>query len=313
MIQTVTYVRRENWLVRWRNGLARYWPQALSALALTAAGFAAGWCVARARPRPAAAPAVDVMAAQWNLPALSQAQQAALDDAFAALKDGRYSSAQDKFAALVRAQPLWTALNSDIATVAARQHDEAQLQALIERGERDGSFWAADGKLLEALRLESARKLKAADVSFGEAAAADPSRADIYDQWGDCLLRWGKPAAAAEKFRAALLRNPFPVLEELYRAKIWMAQIQTGQDPAPGGLDKALAAPEPTSAVLFAGAARAMVAGRPAEAAALLERARRVTAPSMYRTLLLNPLFAQDDWRRELKPVYDAAQEMGAQ
>ena len=302
-ITTVTYERRQGWL----NGSRR---RTLAAVAVTGLAFATGWVLARAWPDRAPAPVFHPMVEQWNLPALSATQQQALDDAFTALKAGRYDDAQRKFADLVRQQRSWTSLNSDRACVALYQRDEAKLHSLIEQGRKDGSLSAADGKGLEAMRLVKPGTFKTADELFGEAAAADPTRADIFDQWGDCLLRWGKPAEAVEKYRAAVLRNPFPVMDDLYRAKLLLARIQAGQDTPEGKLgpliDKALAAPEPTSAALFAGAARDVRAERFADAAALLERARRVSAPEMYRELLLNPCFVPDATRPELKPLYNA-------
>ncbi len=305
----VTFKRRQYWL-------KRHWRQTLIALALIASGFAAGWSLARARSERTRVLVSDPAVEQWSLPALSASQQQSLDDAFAALKSGRYDAAEQKFTDLLRQQRLWTSLNSDLACLALYQRDEEKLRTLSRQGEKDGSLSAADGKLLQALRLVKPGTFKAADVLFGEAAAGDPTRADLFDQWGDCLLRWGKPAAAAGKYHAALLRNPFPVMDDLYRAKLLLARIQAGEDTPEGNLgprlDRALAAPEPSSAALFAGAARAVRAGRYADAAALLERARRVSAPGMFRELLFNPCFVPDAVRPELKPFYNAAEQARA-
>jgi tetratricopeptide (TPR) repeat protein len=300
--------RRQSWL-------KLHWPQSLVALALAAAGFAAGWLLAPARPERTRVVVSNPLAEQWNLPALTAPQQQSLDEAFAAFKAAHYDVAERKFADLLKQQPLWTALNSDRACAAVYRYDEATFLSLVKQGQKDGSLSAADGKLLTALRRVGIGHLKAAAESFAEAAAADPTRADIFDQWGLCLLRWGKPAAAAENFHAAWLRNSFPIMDELYRTEFLLAQIQAGQD-TPGGLgprlDEALADPEPSSAALFAGAARAVRANRFDEAAAWLERARRVTAPSMYLVLLYSPFFNQDRSRPELAPLYLAAEKAQA-
>jgi Tfp pilus assembly protein PilF len=300
----VTYTSPVNSLVNW---LSHRWRETLIILALAALACAVGWGLARRKPAPLADPMIEL----WTVPGLSAPQQRALDDAFAALKTGHLAAAEQKFADLLKQQRLWTILNSDRACVALAQHNEARFLALVEQGEKDGSLQAADGKLLLALRMTKPGSFSAANQLFAEAAAADPTRSDVFDQWGDCLLRWGKPAEAAKKFRGALLRNPFPGMDDLYGTKFVLAQIQSGQDAATGlgqRLDLALASPEPPSAALFAGAARAMRTNGYAEAAAFLERARRVTAPSIYLVLLLNPAFRGDSWRPELAPLYDEAE-----
>jgi Tfp pilus assembly protein PilF len=300
---------------RWQKSLIRRWGRRLGTLALAALACAAGWGLARTRSERKVAPVADSQVELWTIPAVSAPQQRALDAAFAALKTGHLAAADQKFSDLLKQQRLWTILNSDRACVALAQHNEAKFQVLVEQGEKDGSLNAADGKLLLALQMTKPGTFQTAGGLFAEAAAADPTRSDIFDQWGDCLLRWGKPADAAEKFRGALLRNPFPVMDDLYQTKVVLAQIQSGQD-SPAGLgqrlDTALADPEPSTAALFAGAARAMRTNQFAAAASFLERARKVTAPSMYLALLLNPCFSGDSWRPELAPLYDAAEKAKA-
>jgi hypothetical protein len=303
-MKPVTYENHQSW---WD----RYGRTTSAALASAALAFAAGWILAPAKPQPAPVLQSNPSAEAWNLPGLSAPQQQALDDAFATLRKSRYPEAEEKFNALLKQQPLWTSLNSDLACLAAYQRDEKKLRALSDRGQHDGSLLAADGKGLVAMRLVKPGTFKAADETYAEAAAADPTRADTFDQWGDCLLRWGKPAEAVHKYRAALLRSNFPVMDDLYRAKLLLARMEAGEDTPDSSfgrqIDAALAAPEPTNAALFAGAARAVRAERFADAATLLARARRVSAPSMFRALLFSPCFERETTRPELRPFFLAA------
>ena len=167
---------------------------------------------------------------------------------------------------------MWTSLRSDLACLAAYQRDEAHLQSLMTQGQHDGSLLAADGKGLQAMYMTKPGSFAAADRLFAEAAAADPSRADLFDQWGDCLLRWGKPAEAAGKYHSALLRSNFPVMDDLYEAKGLLARIQAGED-TPGSdfarrLDHALTALAPSNR-------RALRRRGPGDAGGEIRRLRR--------------------------------------
>jgi tetratricopeptide (TPR) repeat protein len=245
--------------------------------------------------------------ARWAPAAPNGAEQRQLDAAFAALKSGRFAEARAQFGALVRSHPRWTALNGNLALTALYGHDIPLFKQLVGQGEAHGLIAPADARYLLGQWCLDSRQFESAGRYFGEAAGADPSRPEIYFYWGECLLQQGRPVEAVGKFRAAQLRNPYPMLDGVYETQLWLAEVESGletNDGTAARIDEALAADHPSSAAWFAAAARAVEVGKYAEAAGDLAKARKTCEPGIFRMVLSDPFFFAEGWRPELAELY---------
>lgn len=155
----------------------------------------------------------------------------------------------------------------------------------------------ADASFLSALLHLTNKELELAEESFAIAVARDPARPDFYYFWGECLRRDGKPLEAVGKFRAALLRNQYENSEGLYQLKLWLSQIQAGQEETSGtnkAVDAALATPRPPYEALLAAAAREMKAKRYPQAVDFITRAQAVTEPAVFRVIMQDATFTEE-------------------
>ena len=231
--------------------------------------------------------------------------QAAVDSAFEDTKHARYDDARKRFEALFAEHPEWPSMEIEAARAALYARDFQGAQALLGKATQDRPL--ADAALLGALLHLAAQEYDAADVSFAAATATDPARADIYYFWGENLRREGKPLLAAEKFKAALSRNQYENVEPLYLLKYWISLIQSDQEGPSGEgakIDASLAAAHPSSAALFAGAARAIKAANYKAAAGFLTRAQAITDPTVFSVVLRDPTFLEANIQPELQPFY---------
>jgi hypothetical protein len=256
----------------------------------------------------AASPAVPVpRAPSVYSPPLTPELQSELDAAFEVLKNNRPADAHKRFAALLKQRPDWVALNLEMARAAFYQRDFNATEAMVEAGNASGAISIADGEFLLALLRMNTKRYDIANHSFERAAAADPTRADIYFFWGDCLRRQGKPAEASEKLRAALLRNQYETETSLYQTKLWLSEIQADRETVSGSgaaIDAGLAKPHPSSAVLLAAAAREIKAGRITQAADYIALARQIMEPAVFSIIMQDPTFMQESWRTEMTVFY---------
>ena len=288
-----------------RHGLST---GAVTTLILTAllAGAIAGYYFGNTQGRNAAPPAVAVDAAKNKIPLdLSPPVQAALDSAFDATKRAKFDDARKQFEALFGEHPEWPSMEIEAARAALYAHDFQGAQALLGKATQNRPL--ADAALLGALLHLTAQEYDAADTSFAQAVATDPARADIYYFWGENLRREGKPLLAAEKFKAALSRNQYENVEPLYLLKYWLSLIQSDQEGPSGEgakIDASLASPHPSSAALFAGAARAIKAADYKAAAGFITRAQAITDPSVFGVVLRDPTFAEANLQPELRSFY---------
>lgn len=165
----------------------------------------------------------------------------------------------------------------------------------------------ADGDFVLGLLHLTNQELDLAALCFASAAARNPSRADYYYFWGECLRRNGKNLEAAEKFRSALLRNQYEYAEGLYQLKLWLSQIQADQEETSGAnkeIDKELALPRVPYEALFAAAARELKAKHYKEAADLITRTQAVTEPAIFRVIMQDPSFVEESNHPEVAPFY---------
>ena len=288
-----------------RHGLSTGAVTTLVLLA-TLAGVAAGYYFGNAHGRNATPPPA-VADATKNKAALdlSPQVQAAVDAAFENTKHAKYDDARKQFEALFAEHPEWPSMEIEAARAALYARDFQGSQALLGKATQDRPL--ADATLLAALLHLTAQEYDAADVSFAAAVATDPARADIYYFWGENLRREGKPLLAAEKFKAALSRNQYENVEPLYLLKYWISLIQADQEGPSGEgakIDAGLASPHPSSAALFAGAARAVKAADYKAAAGFLTRAQAITDPTVFSVILRDPTFLEANIRPELQPFY---------
>ena len=287
-----------------RHGLST---EAVTTLALAAllAGAIAGYFFGSVPRRNAAPPAaVDTTKNKTPLD-LSPQVQAALDSAFDATKHAKYDDARKQFEALFGEHPEWPSMEIEAARAALYARDFQGAQALLGKAAQDRP--SADAALLGALLHLTAQEYEAADVSFAAAAATDPSRADIYYFWGENLRREGKPLRATEKFKAALSRNQYENVEPLYLLKYWLSLIQSDQEGPSGEgakIDASLASPHPSSAALFAGAARAIKTANYKAAAGFMTKAQVITDPTVFNVILRDPTFVEANLQPELRPFY---------
>ena len=207
---------------------------------------------------------------------LSADLQGAVDAAFSATKEHRYADATKMFAALHDQHPEWPSMAVESARATLYEMDAQATGAILNALMRYGP--SPDGEFMRALLHLTHKEFDAADRSFAAAVALDPARADFYYFWGECLRDQGKPREAAEKFRAALLRNQYETSEDLYQLKLWLSQIQADQEESSGAnakINEALSTPRPPYSAFFAAAAREVKAGRFKEAAAYLSQAQQ--------------------------------------
>ena len=277
------------------------------ALATLIAGGAGGYFFGHSRAKAAAAAQpVHVDAVKNMTPlAMSNELQAAVEAAFTDTKQARYPEARQRFEALYKEHPEWPSMEIEAARAALYQRDMQGTQTLLAIATRDRPL--ADATLLTALLHLTAQEYDAADDSFASAVATDPARADIYYFWGENLRREGKPQQAAEKFKSALVRNQYENVEPLYLLKYWLSLVQSEQEESSGEgakIDAILATPHPSSAALFAGAARDVKLGKYKEAADLIGKAQLVTDPTVFSVILRDPTFLEANMRPEFAPFY---------
>ena len=290
-------IRRSNQRTR-RQG----WRQLGVALGTLAIGYGLG--------RRHAGPAPAVPDPPAPIVALTATEQAELDTAFAAFRSARYGEARRLFVALAQKYPRWKTLNNALAITALAAGDNLGFKKLVEEGESSGAIRPAESRLLLSQLFVGTKDYESANQFLAESASADPIRAETYYYWGDCLLRWGKPKEAAEKFRAAQLRNIYPTAETLFQTKFWLAEVESGLETTNGigeQIDQALAAEHPTSPALFAAAARAIKAGQFAQAADHVAKARQISEPATFRIMLQDPYFYGEHWRPEFRAIFAEA------
>ena len=292
--------RRSNPLTDWR------WLLLTALLAVLGAG--GGYAFARLNasvPPQAGSETTAGQPVKLRADPLSEPVEAQADNAFAAIKKGQYQEAHDRFLALREQHPEWWPMDIEAARASLYQRNplEAQ-QALHDVPAPQGS---AEVDFVLGLLHLSNQELDLAAPCFASAAARNPARPDFYYFWGDTLRRNGKNLEAARKFRSALLRNQYEYAEGLYQLKLWLAQIQSDQEETSGAnkdIDKALALPRVPYEVLFAAAARELKAKRYKEAGEFITRARMITEPAVFRVIMQDPSFAEEDSRPELAPFY---------
>ena len=231
--------------------------------------------------------------------------QAAVDDAFAATKKGRYDEAHRRFEDLRAKHPEWPSMAVESARTSLYQHDAQQ--AMNTLGVLTANRLTPDADFMLALLHLTSKEYDLAEAAFGVAVALDPARPDYYYFWGECLRRDGKPQEAIAKFRAALLRNQYENAEGLYQLKLWLSEIQADQEESSGGgkeIDDALLQPHPSYEALFAAAGRAIKVGKYADAAAFITKAQEVTEPAVFRVILQDPAFLEESLRPPLAGFY---------
>ncbi len=288
-----------------RQGMSKGAVSLLAVVAL-AAGGGLGYLLGHSQARAVQVPASGADATK-NLPllVLPANTQAAIEAAFTDTKQARYAEARQHFEALYAQHPEWPSLEVEAARAALYQHDLPGTQALLAKATRERPL--ADAVFLTALLHLTAQEYDAADDAFAAAVATDPARGDIYYLWGENLRREGKPQQAAAKFKSALVRNQYENVEPLYLLKYWISLVQADQEGSSGEgakIDAILASAQPTSAALFAGAARAIKLGNYKDAAKLVTKAQAVTDPTVFNVVLHDPTFMEADSRPEFAPFY---------
>ena len=241
---------------------------------------------------------------------LTPSAQLALDAAFTTLKSDRPGDSRSQFAELLRLHPGWPTLALEEARAALYQHDGAGSKLLVDAGEKAGQITSSDAAFFSGLLRMTANDFQAANISFERAAAADPTRPDIFYFWGECLRRQGRPAEAVDRLRSALLRNQYETADGLYQLKLWLSEIQANVENDNGSgaaLDAELASPQPRGYALMAAAARDMRAEKFADAAVKIRKAAVAIDPPVMRMVLQDPTFSQESWRPELAEFYPGA------
>ena len=239
-------------------------------------------------------------------PELSPALQAQVDAAFDATKRHRFEEAQGDFAELYKAHPEWPSMAIEEARASLYARDPGASMRILSELKRNDSI--PDTDFMMALVHLMRREFAIADEAFSHAVALDPARPDLYYFWGECLRSQGKPREAVEKFHSAMLRNQYETAESLYQLKLWLSEIQADEEDSAGtnaAIENALAIkPRPSYSALFASAARELKAGRIKEAADWIAKGQLEVEPVVFRVILQDPLFSQENWRPEIKNFY---------
>ena len=228
-----------------------------------------------------------------------------VDAAFAANKAGQFADARLKFGVLASSHPNWASMRIEAARSALYGHDFDGAGLMLSTVERAGAN--VDASLLTGLLQMTIQSYDKAELAFAQAVAIDPSRPDVFYFWGECLRREGKPQDAAGKFHQALLRNQYETTEGLYQLKLWLSEIQADQEAAKNTnarIDADLASGHPSGPALFAAAAREIKAGKFKEAGAHVGQAQKVMEPAVFRGILQDPTFLEQNLRPELAPFY---------
>jgi Tfp pilus assembly protein PilF len=204
-------------------------------------------------------------------------------------------------------RPDWGIINIEMARIALYRRDRAEAVKIVLDAESSGAVPTAEANMMLGALSIAANKFDDANRSLEVAAAADPTRADIFYLWGESLSRQGKPLEAAKKFRSAALRNQYETAASLYQLKWWLADIQSEQEIISGAnkaIDDALATPQPPSEALMAAAARSIKAGEYSKAAEFITKGRQCTDAAVFRVIMQDPAFFQEKWRPEFKGFY---------
>ena len=234
--------------------------------------------------------------------ALTPADQTALDAAYAARAAGNFPDAEARFLSLGQAHPAWQAMLVELGRTRLYAHDLSGAAAALKQAAASGLDAAEANAILGAL-FKAQRSYGVAEAYFDQAIALDPTEPVYYFFRGECLREEGKVGQATVQFRSALLRNQYETATPLYRLKLWLSEIETGQAKADGTdarLDAALARPDPPMEVLYAAAARDLKAGDTAGALRQVLLARPRTDPGVYQIIINDPVFAGIRKRPEL-------------
>lgn len=237
--------------------------------------------------------------------ALDPKVQTEVDDAFEATKKGRYTEARQRFSTLREKHPEWPSMAVEASRDALYEHDTQAAQNIL--GVLTANRLTPDADFMLALLHLTNKEFDLAEGSFSLAVALDPSRADFYYFWGECLRRDGKPQEAIDKFRSALLRNQYENSEGLYQLKLWLSEIQADREEASGGgkeIDAALAQMNPPYEALFAAAGRAVKVGQYDHAAEFITKAKAITEPAVFRVIMQDPTFLEESSRPQLAGFY---------
>ncbi len=282
------------------------WIFAVTALLCLALGGLGGYFL---RPKGAAANASPTGAAATArtgpVLALAPAVLADVDSAFTANKQGQFADARQRFDTLADQHPDWVSMRIEAARTTMYEHDFEAAERILATVQRTGTN--VDAEFLTGLLQMTTQTYDKSEDAFARATALDPARADIFYFWGECLRRQGKPQDAAVKFREALLRNQYETSEGLYQLKLWLSEIQADQEAAKGSnakIDADLASGHPSGPALFAAASREIKAERFAEAGAHVAQAQKVMEPAVFRVILQDPTFLQENFRPEFAPFY---------
>lgn len=282
------------------------WPVVLTGLLCLALGGAGGWALqaknnsltplasAASRGRPGG-PTLPL-----NPPVLAE-----VDTAFETVKGGKFADGRQSFTRLAEQHPGWPSMRIEAARAALYEHNFDEAEKILGQLLREGPN--TDAEFLTGLLQMTTQAYDKSEAAFGRAVALDPARPDIFYFWGECLRREGKPQDAADKFHEALIRNQYETTEGLYQLKLWLSEIQADQEAAKGSnakIDTDLASGHPSGAALFAAAARHIRAGQYKQVGERVAQAQKVMDPAVFRVVLQDPLFLQENFHAELAPFY---------
>lgn len=294
-----------------QRGRQLFWKR-LFCVVLAGGGLAAGyfWRNSPALDAPGGPPSPAREETRAASERLTSAFQAALDAAFGMMKGDQPQEARTRFGELLKQHPGWPQLQFEQARAAFYQRDNIGTKAILEDGLKNGRIAPADAEFMQAMLRVAAGNDAAAAQGFALAAAADPTGADTYYFWGECLRRLGKPAEAAQRFRSALLRNTHAALEGQYKVKLWFSEIEGNLAQASGSaalIDAELAQPHPGGYALAAAAARAIHDNKIMGAANFLRRAAETLDPPVFQVVLRDAIFVQESYRPELVEFFAPA------
>ena len=231
-----------------------------------------------------------------------------LDAAYTARYTHHFAEAERLFTALGRTHPDWPMIKAELGRTMLFAGKPADARRVLNSAIIGGAATADAHFALGETNLVE-KNFRDAETSLAAAIAADPTRADFYFLWGECLRDQGKPLEAADRFRSALFRNVYETADGLYRLKLWLCEIDANVENKDGlgtVIDTALAQGSPPMEILFAAAARDLRAGDFRAATAYVRRARALVDPAVYGVILNDPTFIQVRAKPECAEMFRA-------
>jgi len=174
------------------------------------------------------------------------------------------------------------------------------LDASVERGE------AVTPALLALARSYRGKvgKVNLRNRHYKDAMQSDPIDYLAFFNYGEALRSQGRSSEAVDRLRAALNRAHFEAAYPIVETKLALARLEAGDESIADELHAAVVEDPPRGNMMVAAAVLALQQDKPDEAARLLEKARSILPPRLFRTLIVDQAFALSRDRPEMRGLF---------